>query len=253
MDLGLKDRVYIVSGASRGLGHATAAQLVADGARVVLCSREESRAVAAARGPGRHRPGRRPRRRPGRPRGRRPPGGHRPRALRPARRHRDQRRRSPARAGRHGGGRDVAHRLRVRLPRPAAAGPRRPGHRRRPGRHVRAVVLGAQPHRRVWPSPTGCAPAWPWPPRPSPTSTARRGRGSTSCSPAGSTPTASASSTRPVVTRRPRAGGPRPASRWAATAPREEFGTVTAFVTSPAASYLSGTAISVDGGATRVL
>ena len=48
MDLGLRDRVYIVSGASRGLGHATAAQLVADGARVVLCSREESRSVAAA-------------------------------------------------------------------------------------------------------------------------------------------------------------------------------------------------------------
>ena len=49
MDLGLKDRVYIVSGASRGLGHATAAQLVGEGARVVLCSREESRAVAAAK------------------------------------------------------------------------------------------------------------------------------------------------------------------------------------------------------------
>src|SRR4051812_28362814 len=48
MDLGLRDRVYIVSGASRGLGHATAAQLVAEGARVVLCSREQSRAVAAA-------------------------------------------------------------------------------------------------------------------------------------------------------------------------------------------------------------
>jgi 3-oxoacyl-[acyl-carrier protein] reductase len=48
MDLGLRDRVFIVSGASRGLGHATAAQLVAEGARVVLCSREESRAVAAA-------------------------------------------------------------------------------------------------------------------------------------------------------------------------------------------------------------
>jgi 3-oxoacyl-[acyl-carrier protein] reductase len=48
MDLGLRDRVYIVSGASRGLGHATAAQLVAERARVVLCSREESRAVAAA-------------------------------------------------------------------------------------------------------------------------------------------------------------------------------------------------------------
>jgi 3-oxoacyl-[acyl-carrier protein] reductase len=52
MDLGLKDRVYIVSGASRGLGYATAAQLVAEGARVVLCSREESRAVAAAEGLG---------------------------------------------------------------------------------------------------------------------------------------------------------------------------------------------------------
>src|SRR3954447_2610277 len=49
MDLGLRDRVYIVSGASRGLGHATAAQLVAEGARVVLCSREESRAAAAAK------------------------------------------------------------------------------------------------------------------------------------------------------------------------------------------------------------
>jgi 3-oxoacyl-[acyl-carrier protein] reductase len=48
MDLGLRDRVFVVSGASRGLGHATAAQLVAEGARVVLCSREESRAVAAA-------------------------------------------------------------------------------------------------------------------------------------------------------------------------------------------------------------
>lgn len=50
MDLGLKDRVYIVTGATRGLGFATAEQLVADGAKVVLTGRtEESAARAAAR------------------------------------------------------------------------------------------------------------------------------------------------------------------------------------------------------------
>jgi 3-oxoacyl-[acyl-carrier protein] reductase len=40
MDLGLDGRVYIVTGGSRGLGRAAAAALVADGARVVLCSRD---------------------------------------------------------------------------------------------------------------------------------------------------------------------------------------------------------------------
>jgi 3-oxoacyl-[acyl-carrier protein] reductase len=39
MDLGLSDRVYIVTGASRGLGRATAEALVADGAKVVVSSR----------------------------------------------------------------------------------------------------------------------------------------------------------------------------------------------------------------------
>lgn len=39
MDLGLADKVYIVTGASRGLGRATAAELVGDGARVVISSR----------------------------------------------------------------------------------------------------------------------------------------------------------------------------------------------------------------------
>ncbi|MFE7763468.1 SDR family oxidoreductase [Streptomyces sp. NPDC057438] len=48
MDLGLKDRVYIVTGATRGLGHAVARELVADGARVVLTGREEESARAAA-------------------------------------------------------------------------------------------------------------------------------------------------------------------------------------------------------------
>ncbi len=41
MDLGLQDRVYVVTGASRGLGLATATALVADGAKVLLCSRDE--------------------------------------------------------------------------------------------------------------------------------------------------------------------------------------------------------------------
>lgn len=48
MDLGLHDRVYVITGASRGLGLATAQALVADGARVVLCSRDEERLSAAA-------------------------------------------------------------------------------------------------------------------------------------------------------------------------------------------------------------
>lgn len=48
MNLDLQDRVYIVSGASRGLGFATAAELVADGARVVICSRSQESIEAAA-------------------------------------------------------------------------------------------------------------------------------------------------------------------------------------------------------------
>ena len=39
MDLGLQDRVYIVTGGSGGLGRATAEALVADGARVVVSGR----------------------------------------------------------------------------------------------------------------------------------------------------------------------------------------------------------------------
>ena len=48
MDLDLLDRVYIISGASRGLGFATAAELVADGARVVIASRSQESIDAAA-------------------------------------------------------------------------------------------------------------------------------------------------------------------------------------------------------------
>ena len=49
MDLELEDRVFIVTGGARGLGRATADCLVAEGARVVLSGRsEESLAVAVA-------------------------------------------------------------------------------------------------------------------------------------------------------------------------------------------------------------
>lgn len=48
MDLGLTDRVYLVTGASRGLGLATAEALVADGARVVVNSRDEESLQKAA-------------------------------------------------------------------------------------------------------------------------------------------------------------------------------------------------------------
>jgi 3-oxoacyl-[acyl-carrier protein] reductase len=47
MDLGLADRVYVVTGGSKGLGFATAAALVADGARVVLASRDEKNMAEA--------------------------------------------------------------------------------------------------------------------------------------------------------------------------------------------------------------
>ena len=42
MDLGLQDRVYVVTGASRGLGLATATVLAAEGARVLMCARDDA-------------------------------------------------------------------------------------------------------------------------------------------------------------------------------------------------------------------
>jgi len=52
MDLGLRGRVYVVTGASRGLGLATARQLVAEGARVVLSARHEQSLSEAVAGLG---------------------------------------------------------------------------------------------------------------------------------------------------------------------------------------------------------
>jgi 3-oxoacyl-[acyl-carrier protein] reductase len=47
MDLGLADRVYVLTGASKGLGFATAEALVADGAKVVVSSRDAAHVSAA--------------------------------------------------------------------------------------------------------------------------------------------------------------------------------------------------------------
>ncbi|MEW2070258.1 SDR family oxidoreductase [Streptomyces sp. NPDC007346] len=48
MDLGLKDRVYIVTGATRGLGNATARALAADGAKVIITGRDARSVEEAA-------------------------------------------------------------------------------------------------------------------------------------------------------------------------------------------------------------
>jgi 3-oxoacyl-[acyl-carrier protein] reductase len=49
MDLGLAGRVYVITGGSRGLGFATAQALVADGARVVIGSRDADQIAAAVK------------------------------------------------------------------------------------------------------------------------------------------------------------------------------------------------------------
>lgn len=55
MDLGLADRAYIVTGASSGLGRASAEQLLAEGARLLVCSRSPAglQSLADSAEPGR--------------------------------------------------------------------------------------------------------------------------------------------------------------------------------------------------------
>jgi NAD(P)-dependent dehydrogenase (short-subunit alcohol dehydrogenase family) len=47
VDLGLKDKVAVVTGGSSGIGLATAKYLLADGARVAICGRDATRLTAA--------------------------------------------------------------------------------------------------------------------------------------------------------------------------------------------------------------
>ena len=48
MDFGIKDRVALVTAASKGIGYAVALELAREGARIFLCSRDEQRASEAA-------------------------------------------------------------------------------------------------------------------------------------------------------------------------------------------------------------
>src|SRR5215470_5563511 len=48
MDLGLTDKVAIVTGSSRGLGAACAAALVKEGCRVTICARGDAQLAGAA-------------------------------------------------------------------------------------------------------------------------------------------------------------------------------------------------------------
>src|SRR2546423_8235768 len=48
MDLGLKGRVALVAAASGGIGYASALELAREGARVIICSRDEGRIREAA-------------------------------------------------------------------------------------------------------------------------------------------------------------------------------------------------------------
>ena len=49
MDLGLKDRVAVITGGSRGIGKACAKELLAEGAIAVLVSKSPDRNAAAVR------------------------------------------------------------------------------------------------------------------------------------------------------------------------------------------------------------
>ena len=49
MDLGIKGRVALLTGASRGLGYACAEALADEGVRVAICGRDPDRIEAAAR------------------------------------------------------------------------------------------------------------------------------------------------------------------------------------------------------------
>ena len=224
MDLGLKDRVYVVTGATRGLGNAAARELVADGAKVVITGRDEKRVADAAAALGPNAVGVAADN--ADPDAAGPAGRGRPGALRRLRRRPDQRGRArrpgSSRTTRTSSGRPAFESVflgAVRLARAAAGGARRGrGHR------VRAVRLGARADLRADHLQRAAARASPGSPSRSPTSWARAASGSSACCRPGSTPTGCASWTRCPPTRRPPGRRTSRGSRCAATGRRRSSG-----------------------------